>query len=160
VYQILDRLSRDGLIESQRQPQQVKPDRVVHRLTPAGRAELDRWLSEPAIPARGYRDDFFLKMMAAVRSADPAALPTVLSRQRAHLLRQLHALADARATTSITAVESLLISAAEPHIRADLGVVDAAQKTLTASLAARAAPAAPASARSAAGQAAPQRAAG
>jgi DNA-binding PadR family transcriptional regulator len=130
VYQILDRLSRDGLIESQRQPQQVKPDRVVHRLTPAGRAELDGWLAEPAVPARGYRDDFFLKVMAAVRAADPAVLPAVLSRQRAHLLRQLHALAAARAAAT-TAVESLLITAAELHIRADLGVVDAAEKALT-----------------------------
>jgi DNA-binding PadR family transcriptional regulator len=132
LYQILDRLSRDGLIESERQPQQVKPDRVIHHLTPAGRAELDRWLAEPAVPARGYRDDFFLKVMAATRSPDPATLPAVLSGQRAHLLRQLHALADARATTSPTAVESLLITAAELHTRADLGVVDAAEKTLTA----------------------------
>lgn len=130
LYQILDRLSRDGLIESHRQPQQVKPDRVIHRLTPAGRAELDRWLAEPAVPARGYRDDFFLKIMAAARSADPAALPTVLARQRVHLLQQLHALADARATTG-TAVESLLITAAELHTRADLGIVDATEKTLT-----------------------------
>ena len=133
VYQILDRLARDGLIESERQPQQVKPDRVIHRLTPAGRAELGRWLAEPAIPARGYRDDFFLKVMAAVRSADPAALPAVLSNQRTHLLRQLHALADARTASAatITPVESLLITAAELHTRADLGVVDAAEKTLT-----------------------------
>ncbi len=131
LYQILDRLSRDGLIDSERQPQQVKPDRVIHRLTPAGRAELERWLAEPVIAARGYGDDFFLKIMAAVRSADPDTLPAVLSRQRAHLLRQLHALADARATAA-TAVESLLITAAERHIRADLGVVDAAEKTLTA----------------------------
>ena len=70
--------------------------------------------------------------MAAVRSADPAVLPAVLSGQRAHLLRQLHALAGARAATSTTAVESLLITAAELHIRADLGVVDAAETTLTA----------------------------
>jgi DNA-binding PadR family transcriptional regulator len=137
LYQILDRLSRDGLIESQRQPQQVKPDRVIHRLTPAGRAELDRWLSEPAVPARGYRDDFFLKMMAAARSGDPAMLPAVLSRQRTHLLRQLHALADARSATT-EPVESLLITAAELHIRADLGVVDAAEKTLAADPAAAA----------------------
>jgi DNA-binding PadR family transcriptional regulator len=149
LYQILDRLSRDGLIESQRQPQQVKPDRVIHRLTPAGRAELDRWLAEPAIAARGYRDDFFLKVMAAVRSEDPATLSAVLGRQRAHLLRQLHALADARSATT-TAVESLLITAAELHTRADLGVVDAAEKTLTVNPAAPAAPAAPVSERSAA----------
>jgi DNA-binding PadR family transcriptional regulator len=153
LYQIIDRLSRDGLIESQRQPQQVKPDRVIHRLTPAGRAELDRWLAEPAIPARGYRDDFFLKVMAAVRSADPATLSAVLGRQRAHLLRQLHALADARAATT-TAVESLLITAAELHTRADLGVVDAAEKTLTTD------PAAPASEQSAARMTPPQTAAG
>jgi len=119
-------------IESERQAQQVKPDRVVHRLTPAGRAELDRWLSEPATPARGYRDDFFLKIMAAVRSGDPQTLSAVLGRQRAHLLRQLHALADARGATRTTAVESLLITAAELHIRADLGVVDAAETTLVA----------------------------
>ncbi len=37
------------------------------------------WLAEPAIPARGYRDDFFLKIMAATRSADPATLPAVLT---------------------------------------------------------------------------------
>jgi len=48
LYQILDRLSRDGLIDSERQPQQVKPDRGIHRLTPAGPAELERWLAEPA----------------------------------------------------------------------------------------------------------------
>jgi DNA-binding PadR family transcriptional regulator len=154
IYQILDRLSRDGLIDSQRQAQPVKPDRVVHRLTPAGRAELDRWLAEPAVPARGYRDDFFLKVMAAVRSADPATLPAVLSGQRAHLLRQLHALAEARATTPATAVESLLITAAELHIRADLGVVDAAEKTLTTN------PAAPVSEQSSLGMTPPQSAAG
>jgi hypothetical protein len=72
----------------------------------------------------------FLKIMAAVRSGDPATLTAVLSRQRTYLLRQLHALAEARSTTT-EAVESLLITAAELHIRADLGVVDAAEKTLT-----------------------------
>ena len=153
LYQILERLSRDGLIESERQPQQVKPDRVIHRLTPAGRAELDRWLAEPVSPARGYRDDFFLKVMAAVRSGDPATLSAVLTRQRTHLLRQLHALAGARSATT-TAVDSLLITAAELHIRADLGVVDAAEKTLTAD------PAVPAAGQSAPGLAPPRNAVG
>ena len=60
----------------------------------------------------------------------PSVLPGVLSRQRAYLLQQLHALAGARGT-STTTVDSLLITAAELHIRADLGIVDAAEKTLT-----------------------------
>jgi DNA-binding PadR family transcriptional regulator len=132
LYQILDRLARDGLIESERQPQPVKPDRVVHHLTPAGRAELDRWLGEASVRARGYRDDFFLKVVAAVQSGDPATLAGVLSRQRAHLLRELRSLADARALTEGSPVTSLLVTAAELHARADLGVVDAAEETLGA----------------------------
>src|SRR4029077_16700406 len=75
LYQVLDRLARDGLIESERQPQAVKPDRLVHRITPAGRAELDRWLSEPNVRTRGYRDDFFLKVVAAAQAGDPETAP-------------------------------------------------------------------------------------
>jgi DNA-binding PadR family transcriptional regulator len=130
LYQILDRLARDGLIESTRQPQPIKPDRVVHHLTPAGRAELDRWLSEPSIRARGYRDDFFLKVMAAVHTGDPATLSGVLSRQRAHLLKELRSLAGARTLAAQSPMVSLLITAAELHTRADLGVIDAAEKDL------------------------------
>jgi DNA-binding PadR family transcriptional regulator len=142
LYQVLDRLARDGLIESERQPQAVKPDRLVHRLTPAGLAELDRWLAEPAVRAHGYRDDFFLKVIAAARSGDPAMLAGVLQRQRTHLLRELHGLGKARALVDSTSVESLLITAAELHIRADLGIVDAAEQTVTASGAVAVAPSA------------------
>jgi DNA-binding PadR family transcriptional regulator len=129
LYQILDRLGRDGLIDSQRQPQPIKPDRVVHHLTPAGRAELDRWLSEPTARQRGYRDDFFLKLMAAAQAGDRDVLDGVLRKQREHLLRELHALSEAKAQGLATVV-GLLITAAELHIRADLGVVDAAEKAL------------------------------
>jgi DNA-binding PadR family transcriptional regulator len=130
LYQILDRLARDGLIESERQPQPVKPDRMVHRLTPSGRAELDRWLSEPSPRARGYRDDFFLKLMAAVHAGDPETLGTVLRNQRVHLLRELGSLAEARPAAAGSPVVSLLITAAELHVRADIGVVDAAETAL------------------------------
>jgi hypothetical protein len=65
---------------------------------------------------RGYRDDFFLKLMAAVQGGDAATLAAVLRRQRAHLLREL-------------------------HIRADLGVLDAAEKALPAELSASTTPA-------------------
>jgi DNA-binding PadR family transcriptional regulator len=132
LYQILDRLARDGLIESERQPQPVKPDRLIHRITPAGRAELDRWLQEPSVRTRGYRDDFFLKVMAAAQSGDAATLAAVLRRQRVHLLTELRSLADARAAAaSGSPVVALLVTAAELHVRADLGVVDAAERDLT-----------------------------
>ena len=131
LYQVLDRLARDGLIESERQPQPVKPDRLVHRITPAGREELDRWLSEPSARTRGYRDDFFLKVMAAAQATDPAALSSVLRHQRAYLLTELRSLAAARAIASQSPVTALLVTAAELHIRADLGVVDAAERDLS-----------------------------
>ena len=131
LYQVLDRLARDGLIESERQPQPVKPDRLVHRITPAGREELDRWLNEPSARTRGYRDDFFLKVMAAAQATDPAALSSVLRHQRAYLLTELRSLAAARAIASQSPVTALLVTAAELHIRADLGVVDAAERDLS-----------------------------
>jgi len=130
LYQILDRLARDGLIETERQPQPVKPDRLVRRLTPAGRAELDRWLSEPSVRPRGYRDDFFLKIVAAAESGNPALLAGVLSRQRLHLLRELRSLTEAAAMTSTSPIVALLITAAELHVRADLQIVDAAETGL------------------------------
>jgi DNA-binding PadR family transcriptional regulator len=131
LYQVLDRLARDGLITSERQPQPVKPDRVMHQLTPAGRAELDRWLSEPSVRQRGYRDDFFLKVMAAARLGDPDALTQILRRQRSHLLRELRGLAEAATAAGRSPVDALLITAAERHVRADLEIVDAAEATLS-----------------------------
>lgn len=131
LYQILDHLARDGLIESERRPQPVKPDRLVHRITQAGREELDRWLNEPSVPTRGYRDDFFLKVMAAAQAGDPATLAAVLRRQRVYLLTELRSLADARAAASESPVVALLVKAAELHVRADLGVVDAAEHDLS-----------------------------
>jgi DNA-binding PadR family transcriptional regulator len=131
LYQVLDRLARDGLIESERQPQPVKPDRLVHRITPAGREELDRWLNEPSTRTRGYRDDFFLKVMAAAQAGDQGALSSVLRNQRAYLLTELRGLAAARAVASQSPVTALLVTAAELHVRADLGVVDAAERDLS-----------------------------
>lgn len=129
LYQILDRLRRDGLVETERQPQPIKPDRLVHHLTPAGREELGRWLAEPSERNRGYRDDFFLKMMAAVHAGDGEAVAAVLTRQRAHLLKELRCLADARSLDS-SPVVGLLITAAELHVRADLQLIDAAEASL------------------------------
>ena len=50
LYQLLERLSRDGLIESERQAQAVKPDRLVHRLTRLARTS---WGAGWPSPARG-----------------------------------------------------------------------------------------------------------
>ncbi|SCL63240.1 PadR family transcriptional regulator [Micromonospora peucetia] len=131
LYQILDRLSRDGLVVAERHPQPVKPDRVVYEITPDGRAELDRWLAEPSPRSGGFRDDFFLKVTAAARSGEPATVRAVLSNQRGHLMRELRNLDGLRRRTDDPVV-GLLLSAASRHVEADLAFVDDAEGVLLA----------------------------
>ncbi len=54
-----------------------------------------------------------MTQVAGTRPADQDTLAAVLSRQRAHLLRQLHALTLAR-DDGRAAVDALLMTAAEP----------------------------------------------
>jgi DNA-binding PadR family transcriptional regulator len=131
LYQILDRLSRDGLVVAERHTQPVKPDRVVYEITPAGRTELDRWLAEPSPRSGGFRDDFFLKVTAAARSGEAAVVRSVLANQRAHLLRELRNL-DGLRRRSEDPVVRLLLSAAVRHVEADLAFVDDAESALLA----------------------------
>ena len=129
LYQILDRLSRDGLVLSQRHAQTVKPDRVMYEITDAGRAELERWLAEASPRSGGFRDDFFLKVTAAARSGDRDTVRTVLSQQRTHLMRELRNL-DGLRRKATDPVVALLLSAASRHVEADLSFVDDADRAL------------------------------
>ncbi|SCG34566.1 helix-turn-helix transcriptional regulator [Micromonospora halophytica] len=131
LYQILDRLSRDGLVVAERQAQPVKPDRVVYEITDGGRVELDRWLTEPSPRSGGFRDDFFLKVTAAARSGEPAIVRTVLSNQRGHLMRELRNL-DGLRRRAEDPVVGLLLAAAARHVEADLAFVDDAESVLLA----------------------------
>ncbi|MEU7804199.1 PadR family transcriptional regulator [Micromonospora arborensis] len=131
LYQILDRLSRDSLVVAERQAQPVKPDRVVYEITPAGRAELARWLAEPSPRSGGFRDDFFLKVTAAARSGSAQTVRTVLSNQRGHLLRELRNL-DGLRRKAVDPVVGLLLAAASRHVEADLAFVNDAEAVLLA----------------------------
>jgi len=127
-----DRLSRDGLVTSERQPQPAKPDRLVYELTDTGRGELQHWLAEPAERTRGHRDDFFLKLLAAAHVGDPAALTAVLSRQRAYLLGQLRAVTQDRHEPGADPIAVLVATAAELHLHADLALLDVADQQTAA----------------------------
>lgn len=129
LYQILDRLSRDGMVISQRHAQAVKPDRVVYEITDAGRDELRRWLEEASPRSGGFRDDFFLKVTAAARSGDAGTVRTVLTQQRTYLMRELRNLDGLRRKASDPVV-ALLLSAASRHVEADLAFVDDADRAL------------------------------
>ena len=126
LYQVLDRLERDKLVTKRVVPQSDRPDRVVYRLTPAGRAELDSWLETPFVrPA--YRDDLFLKLFAAARMGGDR-LETVIRLQREAYLGELRALAKLRREHREEALVSLLIDAAVLHTKADLRLVELAER--------------------------------
>jgi DNA-binding PadR family transcriptional regulator len=131
LYQILERLSRDALVSSERHAQPVKPDRVVYSITEAGRAELAGWLSEASPRSSGFRDDFFLKVTAAARSGSADVVRRVLLAQRSHLLRELRNL-DGLRRKAEDPVVGLLLSAAIRHVEADLAFVGDAEAALLA----------------------------
>jgi DNA-binding PadR family transcriptional regulator len=127
LYQVLDRLVRDGLVTRREVEQPRRPDKNVYRLTKAGRVELERWLETPFVRQGGYRDDFFLKLLAASRLG-PDYLDTVLRVQREAYLGELASLAELREEHRGDRLVSLLIEAAILHTEANLRVVELAEK--------------------------------
>jgi DNA-binding PadR family transcriptional regulator len=132
LYQVLERLSRDGFVRSARVAQSVKPDRVVYEMTEAGAAELRDWMSTATPRTSGYRDDFFLKIMAATRTGDTAVVSEVIAKQRLHLLRELRNLEQLRRDPAHDVVVKLLLAAAARHVTADLAFLDDTEQVLVA----------------------------
>ena len=125
IYQVLDRLVRDGLVSGREVAQRDRPDKVVYRSTKAGRLELERWLAEPSVRRAGYRDDFFLKLFVASRS-DAQGVRDVVRVQREALLAELSVLTGLKRKHRDEPLVALLIEAATLHTSANLKVADLA----------------------------------
>jgi DNA-binding PadR family transcriptional regulator len=129
LYQVLERLVRDDLVTERVVPQSRRPDRVMYRITRKGRKELAQWLTTPFVRAGGYRDDFFLKLLAAARLGR-SDLETVLSVQRKAYLSELGALVKLRKKHRAQPLVGLLIDAAVRHTEANLRIVDSAERLM------------------------------
>jgi DNA-binding PadR family transcriptional regulator len=127
LYQVLDRLMRDGFVTRRAVTQPDRPDKLIYRLTKSGRHELETWLQQPFVRQSGYRDDFFLKLFAASRLG-PERLRAVLRAQRQVYLAELAALGDLRKRRKGDPLVSLLIEAAVLHTGANLKVVERADE--------------------------------
>jgi DNA-binding PadR family transcriptional regulator len=125
IYQVLDRLVRDGLVSGREVAQRTRPDKVVYRSTKAGRLELESWLAEPTVRRAGYRDDFFLKLFVASRT-DAKRVREVVRVQREALLAELSVLTGLKRKHRDDPLVSLLIEAATLHTSANLKVADLA----------------------------------
>jgi DNA-binding PadR family transcriptional regulator len=127
LYQVLDRLVRDGLVTRREVPQSDRPDRVDYRLTAAGRRELDGWLDEPSIRRGGYRDELFLKLFASARMGADRMHGAIRAQRQAYVV-ELAALSELRSRHRTEPLVALLVEAAVLHTEANLRILDAAEE--------------------------------
>jgi DNA-binding PadR family transcriptional regulator len=86
VYTTIQRLQRDGLVESLA----ADPERQQYRITPTGRAHLDSWFETPVVQEGPARDELTIKVLLAVAAGD-VDLTSLLQRQRRASIEQLQA---------------------------------------------------------------------
>ncbi|HZR39019.1 MAG TPA: PadR family transcriptional regulator [Ktedonobacteraceae bacterium] len=87
IYTTLKNLNQAGLVDAEVIVQTSRPNRKVYRLTPAGHAELERWLQEE-IPERFTKDEFLTRLFFCGETTDEVAL-SHLRKHRESLLKQL-----------------------------------------------------------------------
>ena len=124
VYQVLQRLERDGLVE----PVGERGDRgrQSYRTTSAGISALQEWLEDPSWQPQLLRDELYVKMLLLAREGN-GGLARLLQRQRHLYLQRLRDLAEQEkeARTVGRAQLALLYLAGRLHVEADLKWLDA-----------------------------------
>jgi DNA-binding PadR family transcriptional regulator len=131
LYQILDRLVRDGFVTRSQVAQSDRPDKTRYTLTPAGRDELREWATSGWVRTGGFRDELFLKLFGAA-SLGADALAALVTAQRQTYLSELAGLTRLRRSRAAEPLVALLIDAAIAHTKADLELVDSAPLRLAA----------------------------
>ena len=127
VYQLLERLKRDGMIEVVRtDPQPRRTERVIYAITDAGREELQDWLDTPSASSTGYRDDLYLKLAAAARLG-LETLERVVRQEREALFGELRTLAEL-ASGEGDGLVALLLDGATLQVRARIELLDRAEQ--------------------------------
>jgi DNA-binding PadR family transcriptional regulator len=88
LYPALEKLEQEGFVAKERIVQEDRPDKKVYSVTPAGRAELKRWLSEPGAPPKLSREGFSFKLIA-VRAMPPGEFERLIAQQRQSYLQAI-----------------------------------------------------------------------
>lgn len=87
VYTTIQRLERDGLVES---IGGADDDRREYRITFAGREQLTAWFDSPVVAEAPARDELTIKVLLAVAAGD-VDVTALLQRQRRASVEQLQA---------------------------------------------------------------------
>jgi DNA-binding PadR family transcriptional regulator len=134
VYTTIQRLERDGLVESIG-GEATDDDRREYRITSAGRAQLSTWFDNPVVAEAPARDELTIKVLLAVAAGD-IDVTALLQRQRRASIEQLQAYtrrkakADPRLDTAFLILLDALIFRTEAEIRW-LDACDARIRSLT-----------------------------
>ncbi|MEU4091697.1 PadR family transcriptional regulator [Streptomyces sp. NPDC026673] len=129
LYQILDRLVRDGHVTRSQVAQSDRPDKTRYTLTPHGQDELRTWATTAWVRTGGFRDELFLKLFGAA-SLGSDAVRALAESQRQTYLSELAGLTRLRRGHTDDPLVALLIDAAIAHTKADLELVDSAAQRL------------------------------
>ena len=132
IYNTLDRLERDGLVEKGETDEQ---GHVYYEITDAGSLEVAAWLRSPVSRAQGTRDELAIKL--AVAATLPGVDVTALIRaQRAESRANLEALTGRPRSIAETGPEALARSvvadAMIAHAEAELRWLDRTERRLGA----------------------------
>jgi PadR family transcriptional regulator, regulatory protein AphA len=93
VYHHLKKLERLGWVSAVPEVKPGRPARRLFALSSPGRAELDRWLSEPVAHTREIRLDFLVKLYLALL-LDPELAVRLVDEQRDLCARLVESLSD------------------------------------------------------------------
>src|SRR3954465_10170343 len=89
VYHHLKKLERLAWVSAVPEAEPGKSARRLFALTSPGRAELERWLSEPVAHTREIRLDFLVKLYLALQ-LDPALAVRLVNEQRDQCARMVN----------------------------------------------------------------------
>ncbi len=129
VYQTMQRLERDGLVESHREIHGGRESEVF-TLTPSGQEQLDAWLAEPVPRDSADRDELVIKLASVVGNpaVDIAELIRKQRRATAKALRDFTRKKDSAEETGEP--YNLVIDRQIFQLRAELRWLDAVEAKL------------------------------
>src|SRR5207245_9184370 len=124
VYQVLQRLERDGLVEAT--GDRGDRGRQAYRATVAGISGLNEWLEDPDSQPQLLREDFYVRLLLLGRHPN-GHLAGLLDRQRRVYLRRMRDLADQEkiAREDGRLQVALLFEGGQLHTEAELKFLDA-----------------------------------
>lgn len=126
IYATLARLRRDGLVDVAAVESGAGPDRKLYVITPAGVADLERWLDVPMAPPVQARSELFTKAVIALMSGrDPN---NVFDTQRAAHLARMREVTERRRGADL--IGAMACDHELFHLEADIKWIEHAGKRL------------------------------